>query len=177
LNLSVIRSSESKPEVTGKKVKGYAAVWEKLSFPIVERGRKFQEKIAKNAFVLDDQPVTLFWNHNPDYPLASTPSTLSLGQDDHGLWFEADLPDEPGFIREALVRGVVRGVSWGSNDNKETWNEGVRTWTSIKVREISLAPMPYYPDTNVEVVRATRSIRWYENKLRLSKHKYGKYGS
>ena len=149
-------------EENGKKmVRGYAAVWDKLSVPIYGM---FKEKIRSGAFTdsLKSNNVRALWNHNSDYVLGSTRSkTLNLKEDDKGLRFELELPDTS-TGRDAFVtisRGDVEGMSFGFIPRKVEWDEKdpknvVRTLIDVDLREVSPTAFPAYPQTSVK----TRSV-------------------
>lgn len=57
---------------------------------------EFYEKVAQGAFIrsLEENTVKALWNHRTDYVLGSTKNqTLRLSEDDIGLRFELDLPN------------------------------------------------------------------------------------
>lgn len=146
-----VRSEEGKPTI----LRGYAAVFEKLSVPLFG----FREKIRKGAFAksLEKNNIKALWNHNSDYPLGSTKGgTLKLEEDDKGLRFELELPDNSwGRDAEIAVRRKdVDGVSFGFNVNKDEWDrsnekEPIRTLVDVNLIEISPTPFPAYPATSV----------------------------
>src|SRR5690606_22998393 len=111
-----IRSEKGKPTI----VRGYAAVFEKLSVPMYG----FREKIRAGAFEksIEKNNIKSLWNHNADYPLGSTKAgTLKLEEDDKGLSFELELPDNSwGRDVEIAVRQKdADGVSFGFTVNKD----------------------------------------------------------
>src|SRR5690606_4918999 len=146
-----VRSEEGKPTI----LRGYAAVFEKLSVPLFG----FREKIRKGAFAksLEKNNIKALWNHNPDFPLGSTKGgTLKLEEDDKGLRFELELPDNSwGRDAEIAVRRKdVDGVSFGFSVNKDEWDrsnekEPIRTLVDVNLIEISPTPFPAYPATSV----------------------------
>lgn len=139
-------------------IKGYAAVFEKLS----EKMWGFREKIQAGAFassLKSKRNIKALWNHNPDYPLGSTKNnTLTLEEDEKGLKFELILP-ETNWGKDALEsikRGDTDGVSFGFRTKKDAWDESdekniVRTLIDVDLIEISPTPFPAYPQTNVGV--------------------------
>jgi len=146
-----VRSEEGKPTI----LRGYAAVFEKLSVPLFG----FREKIRKGAFAksLEKNNIKALWNHNSDFPLGSTKGgTLKLEEDDKGLRFELELPDNSwGRDAEIAVRRKdVDGVSFGFNVNKDEWDRSnekgpIRTLVDVNLIEISPTPFPAYPATSV----------------------------
>ena len=146
-----IRSEENEPTF----IRGYAAVFEKLSVPLFD----FREKIQHGAFKesLEKNNVKALWNHNADFPLGSTNGkTLTLEEDDKGLRFELELPDNT-WGRDAgiaIKRKDVDGVSFGFSVNKDEWDhsnskESIRTLVDVNLIEISPTPFPAYPATSV----------------------------
>ncbi|WP_158738632.1 HK97 family phage prohead protease [Alteribacillus sp. YIM 98480] len=146
---------EVREEGDKKKVRGYAAEFEKLSV----RLWGFREKIRKGAFEksLREGTVKALWNHNTDMVLGSTKnSTLSLWEDDRGLAFELEMPDTS-WGRDALSsieRGDVDGVSFGFEVVADEWDhnnpdEAIRTLIDVRLHEISPTPFPAYPQTSV----------------------------
>ena len=142
----------------GAAIKGYAAVFEKLSGKMWG----FREKIQSGAFASSlnsKRNIKALWNHNPDYPLGSTKnSTLMLEEDEKGLRFELVLP-ETNWGKDALEsikRGDTDGVSFGFRTKKDAWDETdpkniVRTLVDVDLIEISPTPFPAYPQTSVGV--------------------------
>ena len=86
-----IRESEDNKRT----ISGYAVKWEQLSDKMGWFFR-FREKFRKGAFAdsLDKRAQKILWNHNDDIVLGSTNNgTLRLSEDEVGLRFENDLPD------------------------------------------------------------------------------------
>lgn len=137
---------------------GHAAVFDALS----EDLGGYVERIAPGAFadvLALDPDVRLLVNHKPDHVLARTKSgTLRLREDDHGLAFEADLPNTTYArdLRESLRRGDLDGASfrfvigndeWSREDGRE-----VRTVKRVaRLEDVCLATYPAYPTASVEL--------------------------
>lgn len=146
-----VRSEEGKPTT----LRGYAAVFDSLSVPLYG----FREKIQKGAFAesLSKNNVKALWNHNSDFPLGSTNGgTLKLEEDERGLLFELELPDNSWGKDAAIAiqRKDVDGVSFGFSVKKDCWdhsnpNSPIRTLEDVDLIEISPTPFPAYPATNV----------------------------
>src|SRR5690606_2798595 len=106
---------------------------------------------------LEKNNIKALWNHNPDFPLGSTKGgTLKLEEDDKGLRFELELPNNSwGRDAEIAVRRKdVDGVSFGFSVNKDEWDrsnekEPIRTLVDVNLIEISPTPFPAYPATSV----------------------------
>ncbi|MGG1443503.1 HK97 family phage prohead protease [Brevibacillus laterosporus] len=121
---------------------------------------EFYEKVAQGAFSrsLEENTVKALWNHRTDYVLGSTKTqTLRLIEDDIGLRFEVDLPNNTWGkdAYESIQRGDVDGVSFGFHVRKDAWtylkDEDVyeRTLTDINLAEISPTPFPAYESSEV----------------------------
>lgn len=157
-NIFEIREKEN-----GKKeIEGYALEWETLS---EELGWwwTFREKFRKGAFreYLDnkDTDTKLLISHN-NYPVLgrSKHSTLELKEDNTGLWFRADLPNNTfgNDVHESVKRRDLDGISVGFIMKKEEWDEEddenvVRTVIKAELPEISLTSFPAYESSSVGV--------------------------
>lgn len=121
---------------------------------------EFYEKVAQGAFArsLQENVIKSLWNHNSDFVLGSTkPGTLRLKEDDVGLYFECDLPNNSWGrdAYESIQRGDVDGVSFGFYVRGDSWQylleEDVylRTLLDVDLFEISPTPFPAYLDSEV----------------------------
>lgn len=137
---------------------GHAAVFNSLS----EDLGGFREKIAPGAFseTIKTADVRALWNHDPNFVLARTTSgTLKLREDERGLWFEAELLDEP--FERSLVKKIERGditqnsfgfrvmpdgQKWGMEDGGL-----VRTLTNVELFDVSPVAYPAYTQTDLGV--------------------------
>lgn len=142
-------------ETNALRLRGYAARYNTDSLPMDYKGETVVESIAPGAFdrTLEDPDVSLFWQHDPKMPLASTLSgTLNLRSDDNGLAFDATLPDTQ-LARDAmtLVRaGVVRQMSFGFFVREDdTSTPGRRILRDIDLREISIVERAAYSAAGV----------------------------
>jgi HK97 family phage prohead protease len=139
------------------KLSGYAAVFDSLS----EEMCGFREKIQKGAFadtILTDD-VRALWNHDPNYVLGRNKAgTLSLREDDHGLFMELTPPDTQ-WARDLVVtirRKDVTQMSFGFTVamNGSAWEEQedtiVRTLIKVRLFDVSPVTFPAYPDTEVQ---------------------------
>lgn len=146
-------------------LKGYAARFNSLSHDL----GGFRERLLPGAFdaVLEKprNPVFALFNHDKDHVLGSTGSgTLSLRQDERGLFFEVDLPDTTlGNDLAVLVRrGDVTGASFAFSVNpkdEERSGEGKSTIRTIRavsgLFDVSIVTTPAYPQARV-------SLRWLD---------------
>ena len=147
---------------SGRKIGGYAAVFNKLS----EDLGGFREKIAPGAFgkSLKAREVVALWSHNPDLVLGRTSNeTLQLEENARGLKFKLALPDTT-WGRDAWLsinRRDVKGMSFGFTVEKDTWDidhkdeSAIRTLDQVSLFEVSATAFPAYPQTAV----ATRSAK------------------
>ncbi len=141
-----------------KKIRGYAAVFNSPT----SIGGWFDEEIAPEAFdraLKEKQDVRCLLNHNPDLLLGRTKSeTLTLGVDDHGLWYEDDLPDTTAGndALEVIGRGDMSGSSFGFIIRAQEWidrpdeNEK-RIIKDVDLFDVSPVTFPAYEDTDVAV--------------------------
>lgn len=143
---------------------GYAAVFNSPSEPL-----PFIETIAPGAFrrsLKSDSEKRMFLNHNTDQVLASTRSaTLSLSEDDRGLYVEAELPDTT-YGRDLSIlmqRGDVHSMSFGFSVPRggDSWSEdgSSRELREVILHEVSVVTgFPAYPATEGAQVRSTEEI-------------------
>ena len=133
---------------------GYAAVFNESSVPL-----PFKESIAPGAFrkTLSETPdVRLLINHE-GLPLArSKNGTLTLTEDDRGLYFEAELADttEARDIYKLVERGDVDQMSFAFRVIRQKWSDDrsrrVLTEVSLADGDVSVVTYPAYPTTTVE---------------------------
>ncbi len=146
-----VRAAENQPV----KLVGYAAVFNSLSQVIWD----FREQIAPGAFAasLAEDDVRALWNHDSAYVLGRSKSgTLTLGEDEHGLWVEITPPDSPlaqSFI-ESVKRGDVSQMSFGFSVIEDDWsiddqNQQIRTLLKVKLYEVSPVTFPAYTETEI----------------------------
>lgn len=142
-----------------RSISGYAVKWEQPSEKLGYFMR-FREKFVKGSFVdsLRSDKQKALWNHNSDFVLGSTKSgTLSLSEDETGLRFNIDLPENTWGkdAYESIKRGDVDGVSFGFKKEVDEWDETdpdnvMRTIKKAKLFEVSPTPFPAYPQTEVQ---------------------------
>ncbi|MGN7359467.1 HK97 family phage prohead protease [Paenibacillus sp. SAF-054] len=152
-----IRSTGNEGESTTRSVVGYAVKFNRRSQLI---WGEFYERVAKGAFArsLKENTIKAFWNHRSDFVLGSTKSgTLRLWEDEEGLAFELDLPNNTwgNDAMESIQRGDVDGVSFGFYVRSDSWqylpDEDVyeRTLLDVNLFEVSPTPFPAYEDSEV----------------------------
>ncbi|MFF4408122.1 HK97 family phage prohead protease [Streptomyces sp. NPDC001404] len=129
----------------------------------------FVERILPGAgrASLSANDVLATFNHNVDNVLGRRSSgTLRVGEDDHGGWYEIDLPDTTTGrdLAELLRRGDIKGSSFTFRVNQGGQRRAgaddpasglpVREITSMDVLEVGPVLSPAYPTTDA----ALRSI-------------------
>ena len=143
-----------------RKIIGHAALFNSPSEEMGFFGHSFREQIAPGAFreSIKTDDIRALWNHDPNYPLGRNRSgTLTLREDDKGLYFEVSPPDTQ-WAKDLMVsieRGDVSQNSFGFIINKrgEEWNDdnSIRTLKSVRLFDISPVTYPAYPETEVFV--------------------------
>lgn len=147
----------------GKKISGYAIVFNKPSKPIPDGDSSFTEIIDPKALENTDlSDVVMLSNHDYSKPLATVKAgTLKLNVDEKGLHFEATLPNttdgtdtfenvKAGNIDSASFRFANASDQWSKDENGNI----TRTITNIgDIFEISSVTVPAYNDSSVEVAK------------------------
>lgn len=160
----------------GKKISGYAIVFNKPSKPIPDGKSSFTEIIDPKALENTDlSDVVMLSNHDYSKPLATVKAgTLKLNVDEKGLHFEATLPNttdgsdtfenvKAGNIDSASFRFANASDQWSKDDDGNV----TRTITNIgDIFEISSVTVPAYNDSSVEVAK-----RSFDQFLNLNKEK------
>jgi HK97 family phage prohead protease len=141
-------------------LRGYAAVFDEASVPL-----PFIETIAPGAFrkTLSETPdVRLLINHE-GLPLARTKNgTLTLTEDDRGLYMDATIADtsEGRDLYKLVERGDVDQMSFAFRVIRQKYNEdrSQRTLTEVSLADgdVSVVTYPAYPTTSVEAREALR---------------------
>jgi len=139
------------------KIRGYAAVFNRLSEPL----GGFVEKIAPGAFkkTLKEADVRALFNHDPNNVLGrSSAKTLTLKEDDKGLFMEIDPPDtvQGRDVVTLIERGDVKEASFAFRVVKDSWTneEGktpIRTLEEVRLFDVSPVTYPAYPQTTVDI--------------------------
>jgi HK97 family phage prohead protease len=142
-------------------LRGYAAVFNDASVPL-----PFIETIAPGAFrkTLSETPdVRLLINHE-GLPLARTKNgTLTLTEDDRGLYMDAQIADtnEGRDLYKLVERGDVDQMSFAFRVIRQKWSEDrtTRTLTEVSLADgdVSVVTYPAYPTTTVEAREALRT--------------------
>lgn len=162
----------------GKKlIRGHAAVFNSET----DLGW-FRERIAPGAFSesIGKDDVRALFNHDPNLILGRNKAgTLTMREDEHGLYVEID-PADTQATRDLMThieRGDVSQMSFGFQTLKDTWetNENaedekkdLRTLEKVKLWDVSPVTFPAYTDTDV----AVRSHDcWSQSQARPLKYK------
>ena len=140
-------------ELAGKLV-GHAAVFNK---PTEIAG--FREVVAPGAFRNHaERSVVATVNHDMSKILGrTTAGTLELREDETGLLAIIDPPNTSyaNDARESVQRGDIAGMSFSFKAIEEKWEHGrgeeldTRTLKLVELREVTLATMPAYEETDV----------------------------
>ena len=140
-------------------ISGYAVKWDMRSHPLGLFTR-FREVFKRGAFTetLQNDDVRALWSHDTSKVLGRTKNgTLRLQEDDIGLRFELDLPNntQGNDAYESIKRGDVDGVSFGFRASEEQWDESdpknvLRSIHKAGLLEISPVGFPAYPDSQVD---------------------------
>lgn len=155
----------------GSTFTGYAAVFDSEA----DLGN-FSESVSRGAFrkVLAAGPnVPMLWNHNPDYPLATTRAgTLRLTEDAKGLKVEAELGSDfvSDFLRERVRRGEVEGMSYGFVVGEQKIEQrGAKPHRNLlgfkRLLDVSPTWDPAYAGTSAELRAAVSAAGWPQEVL------------
>jgi uncharacterized protein len=139
------------------KIRGYAAVFNKLSEPL----EGFREMILPGAFKKSiTADVRALVGHDDTQIIGRTKSgTLTLREDDHGLYIEIDPPNTQvgRDTVESIRRGDLDQMSFGFQvpKNGQKWRhedkELIRELVEIDLADVSVVTFPAYPQTSVAV--------------------------
>lgn len=140
----------------GIKVSGYAAVFDQEA----DIGGMFREKIAKGAFsdAIGRDDVVFVINHD-GLPLARSRAgagTLTLREDEHGLYMETTLhPEDPDVkaIVHKMQRGDLDKMSFAFRAEQQEWDERqdppLRTVKRASLYDVSIVTTPAYAGTEI----------------------------
>lgn len=148
---------EARGEGEKPMIVGHAAV-----FDTVDGNDWFKEKIARGAFAesIEADDVRALFNHNPDFVLGRNKAgTLSMKEDDKGLWVEIDPPDTQ-YARDLMTsieRGDISQMSFGFEILEESREKGkgkepdLFTLEKVRLWDVSPVTYPFYKQTDVSV--------------------------
>jgi hypothetical protein len=152
---------------SGKTATGYAAVFRAKT----DVCGIWTEEFLPGAFghSLQTRDVLAVHSHDTGRVVGRMKAgTLSLREDDKGLWFENALPDtsDGRDLGVQIARGDIAGMSFAFRSRKEEWDETVspphRTVIEAELYEITYTAMPQYQDTEVGL----RSLEHARNEKR-----------
>jgi uncharacterized protein len=111
---------ESRPVIVG-----HASVFDQWTTLYEGRYWSWREVIRPGAYrnaIKEKQDVRALWNHDANYVLGRTTSgTLTLREDEVGLWTETDAPNTQtirDIVLAPMIRGDVTGMSFAFNIRK-----------------------------------------------------------
>lgn len=142
-------------------ISGYASVFGNVDSygDIVVRG-------AFSRFLADlrvsGKTIPVFYGHNMEDPKANIGRALELREDEHGLWFKAQLDlsgDTYGrVVYEQLKDGRLDSMSFGFSviDSKST--DAGYELRELELYEISVVPIPANREALITEVKAGRAI-------------------
>jgi len=160
------------------KIVGHAAVFNKLSLNL----GGFRETIELGAFenAIGESDIRSLFNHDPNFILGRSPDTLSVREDDVGLFTETTPPDTQtvrDMVLEPMRRGDLTQMSFAFRIDQggDDWFEDddgrlVRTIKKGGVKELfDISPVTYpaYPDTDVAVRTLHDMLETDEERKRL----------
>jgi len=142
----------------GKKlIRGHAAV-----FNVETDLGWFRERIAPGAFSesIGKDDVRALFNHDENFILGRNKAgTLTMREDEQGLYVEIDPPDTQ--VARDLVTSIERGdisqMSFGFQTIKDSWEteenaaKDLRTLEKVKLWDVSPVTFPAYQETDVAV--------------------------
>ncbi|MGM0582975.1 MAG: HK97 family phage prohead protease, partial [Bacteroidota bacterium] len=144
---------ELREEDEEKKIVGYAALFNSPA----EETNGFIEKIAPGAFAnaIKRSDTRALINHNAEKILGRKKAgTLTLREDEKGLFYEVDPPDTTyaNDLMESMKRGDIDQSSFGFVVAAEEWNESgdvpVRTIVEVdELFDVSPVTFPWYENT------------------------------
>lgn len=136
------------------KVSGYAAVFNEEA----DIGGMFREQIAPGAFAdaIKRDDVVFLVNH-AGLPMARTRSgTLTLKEDERGLYIESELDPEDPDVRSIvpkMKRGDLDKMSFAFMPTKQEWDDSsdipLRTITEAQLYDVSIVTTPAYEGTDI----------------------------
>jgi HK97 family phage prohead protease len=138
------------------KLVGYASVFNAWS----EDLGGFRERVQPGAFsnAVKASDIRALINHDPSLILGRTKNgTLSVREDDTGLWMEVALPDTQYArdLAESVKRGDIDQMSFGFSVLSDDWvwaDDGTIRRTIIEIDrlyDVSPVTYPAYPQTSV----------------------------
>lgn len=137
----------------------------------------FVEEVAPGFFAnaIKTSDVRMLFNHNPNYVLGRTKAgTLTLREDERGLYTENEMPDTQ-FAKDLAIsmqRGDIDQMSFAWTTKKDKWEkmaDGRSKRTLVEAEEIfdtSVVTYPAYEDTDVTVAKRSHDMWSSEDEQR-----------
>jgi uncharacterized protein len=158
---TLVRPVELRAKDGSRMAAGYAALFNSEA----DIGGYFREVIAPGAFAdAIGGDVLALYDHDMGRVIGrSTAGTLRMSEDSTGLAVEIDLPDttDGRDLTALMERGDIRGMSFGFQVTKETWDETVdpprRTIQALDLIEVSAVARPAYSDTSIALRSLTEA--------------------
>ncbi len=150
--MRVVRADGESPKIVG-----HAAVFDSPT-QIGSDDWGWMESVARGAFSesikVDD--IRGLFNHDPNLVLGRNKSgTLTLSEDDKGLYYEIDPPDtQTGRdVLESIDRGDITGSSFAFEVQEQRWTMkddelDERELVKLKLWDVSPVTFPAYDDTD-----------------------------
>lgn len=166
--IRTLNMGELRADTEGRKITGYAAVFDSLSGNL----GGFREKIDRGAFekALPISDVRALINHDSNYVLGRAKAgTLRMIEDDRGLKIEIDPPatQAANDLLISINRGDIDQMSFAFRASKDSWEEDrdgrvIRTIHEFdELYDVSVVTYPAYEETSV----ALRSMdAWKQQK-------------
>lgn len=154
-----------------KRICGYFAVFGAET----ELWERHYEQIASGAFTnsLVNNDIRCLFNHDTGFVLGrKSAGTLTLREDDHGLYGEVIINDadpQAVAVYERVKRGDISGCSFGfepKDEGKIIADDGSVHWTvrEADTIEVSICTFPAYPQTEISA-RMADAEKHKENEL------------
>lgn len=148
--------AEFRADEDGARIAGHIAVFNSLS----EDLGGFREIIRPGAFAktLQEADIRALFNHDSNFVLGRNKSgTLTVSEDERGLYIEVDVPDTA-WARDLLVsmrRGDIDQGSFAFRTVKDDWKERdgqlIRELAEVRLYDVSVVTYPAYPATSAYV--------------------------
>lgn len=158
------RSFLGSTTVSGRRVSGYAIIFDSPSEILFVSGRKCREIIKRSAVdenLIRRSDIKCYVNHNPERMVARSnkgKGSLMLSIDSKGLRFEFEAPRtaDGDYLVEMIKRGDLTGCSFAFYSTGESWSKSngmdIRTITKInRFDDVSIVTSPAYKSTTVSV--------------------------
>jgi uncharacterized protein len=122
----------------------------------------FRERIAPGAFSesIGKDDVRALFNHDSNFVLGRNKAgTLTMKEDDRGLYVEIEPPDTQHArdLVTSIERGDISQMSFGFQTIRDSWDtqenqvKDLRTLEKVKLWDVSPVTFPAYTETDVAV--------------------------